>query len=75
MATKSTELTYKQYLRLIQLYDLIDKPTMIELVEVLDTPIRKIHIVYNDHDESIYPSEEDMDFILNGIKLERNEEK
>ena len=45
-----------------------------DLVEVIvNGYIRRIEIKYEDHEESVYAPDEDMDYILNGIKLERNE--
>ena len=72
MPTKTTPLTSVQMIRLLSLYDFEEEPLSASLVEVEETPLKKISVVLPSKETSIHPSEEHMDFILNGIRLSRN---
>ena len=74
MPTKTTKLTHVQIIRLMSVMHIDERIENAELVEVVGTPVSKINATFKDHEESIYPNEEDMNFILNGIKVERNKE-
>ena len=75
MKTKKTLLTPLQLLRLINVLRDDKAPMQAYLVEVVDTPIKKLTMVFGDHTEDYYPNEEDLDFILNGLHVERNKEE
>ena len=67
---KRKPLTKEQEIRLINLFDICEPLTKSEVVEV--GVITKFEIEYANHNESIYMKEEDIDFVLNGLNIERD---
>lgn len=64
-------LNESQTIRLINVFD-INKPlTKCDMVKVGE--ITKFEIAYDNHEESIYAREDDIDFIVNGLNVEREE--
>ena len=69
LEVKRTPLTKEQELRLINIFDIREPLTKSEVVEV--GVITKFEIEYPEHEESIYASNDDIDFIINGCNVER----
>ena len=73
MPVKKTKLNGNQLTRLINVLDIKKAIKSAYICQVKDTCITKIAINYNDGDkESYYPMDDDLDFIVNGIELTRN---
>lgn len=71
---KKQKLDHHQLLRLVNVIDSTNEIRNAYLCEVKDTCIKKIAINYENGDkESFYPMDDDLDFILNGIVLTRNQ--
>ena len=73
MSVKKTPLTKEQICRIYNYCNDNGKVKSATLHEVIGTKVRKIDIeYYNMGKESFYPNDDTLDFILNGIQLERN---
>lgn len=70
MKTERTPLNKEQQLRLVNLFKINEPMESCDLVTV--GCIKKFEIKYANHEESIYARDDDMDFVVNGITLERN---
>ena len=73
MSIKKTPLTKNQLLRLYNHCNDDGKVKCATLCEVEGTPFYRIEIeYYNMGKESIYPNKDTLDYILNGVHVERN---
>lgn len=72
MSVKKTELVGNQILRLYNHSKDGGKIKYATLCEVEETKLKRIEIeFYNMGKQSIYPSEDTLDYILNGVHVER----
>ena len=67
---KRKPLTKEQEIRLRNIFDICEPLTKSEVVEA--GVITRFEIEYANHNESIYMKEEDIDFVLNGLNIERD---
>lgn len=73
MSIKKTQLTKAQINRMYNYCNDNGKLKSVTLNEVVGTKLRRIDIeYYNMGKETFCPDDDTLDFILNGIKLERN---
>ena len=54
------------------LLDLDETPLSGEILELTETPLKKFMLHFKNSNESICLTDEDTDFVINGIKVERN---
>ena len=74
MEIERTNLTQNQVLRLINVIDTNEEIESATQCVIKGTAIKKFEIKFtNGNEESFYPSDDMFDFIVDGIKLERDE--
>ena len=74
MSIKKTPLDKGQYIRLLNVLrddEITKEPLEKNFVTIEGSELTKIELKFEDHEESIYLSREDFDFVKNGVKLER----